>query len=201
MLNALIKAENGLKNICGIIGVEQRGGEQFHTSHVQAYPSVAEKTLQQYGSNATKRNQDFSGSGQHECFGCGKPHPWSKLVDCKYVVIHPNTNQPGIKEKAKLNIQRYQLRREKNACNNKKRKNLNTVNWEDIPEKQREDILGQQCAFMLGGPVQNLSNFQMAPIPILSVLTCSNSSPHDILKVSRKMIDHNPPIGWDKCDD
>ncbi len=28
---------------------------------------------------------------------------------------------------------------------------------------------------VVGGPVQDLSNFQMAPIPILSVLTCSTS--------------------------
>ena len=27
----------------------------------------------------------------------------------------------------------------------------------------------------LGGPAQDLSNFQIAPIPILSVLTCSTS--------------------------
>jgi hypothetical protein len=31
-----------------------------------------------------------------------------------------------------------------------------------------------------------LSNFQLAPIPILSVPTCSTSSPHDILKVKKK---------------
>ncbi len=49
-----------------------------------------------------------------------------------------------------------------------------------------------------GGPAQILSNFQIAPILILSVLTCSNSSPHDILKVLRKIIDHNLPIGQDK---
>jgi hypothetical protein len=35
----------------------------------------------------------------------------------------------------------------------------------------------------VGGPVQDLSNFQMAPIPFLSDLTCSTHSPHDILKV------------------
>jgi hypothetical protein len=35
----------------------------------------------------------------------------------------------------------------------------------------------------IGGPVQDLSNFQMAPIPFLSDLTCSTHSPHDILKV------------------
>ncbi len=37
----------------------------------------------------------------------------------------------------------------------------------------------------VGGPAQNLPNFQMAPIPFLSVSTCSTSSPHDILKVSK----------------
>jgi hypothetical protein len=37
-----------------------------------------------------------------------------------------------------------------------------------------------------GGPEQGLLIFQMAPIPILSVPTCSTSSPHDIMKFSRK---------------
>ncbi len=66
-----------------------------------------------------------------------------------------------------------------------------------------QQVLRQPDAkeFVLGGPAQNLSNFQMAPIPILSVLTCSTSSPHDILKFLRKIIDHNPPVGWDKRDD
>jgi hypothetical protein len=36
---------------------------------------------------------------------------------------------------------------------------------------------------ILGGPVQDLSNFQMTQIPFLSDSTCSNHSPHDILKV------------------
>ncbi len=36
---------------------------------------------------------------------------------------------------------------------------------------------------IIGGPVQDLTNFQMAPIPFLSELTCSTHSPHDILKV------------------
>jgi hypothetical protein len=52
-----------------------------------------------------------------------------------------------------------------------------------------------------GGQVQNLSNFQMAQIPILSVLTCSTSSPQDSLKITRKIINHNPPVGQDKRDD
>jgi hypothetical protein len=48
--------------------------------------------------------------------------------------------------------------------------------------------VGNHRAFILdiplvGGPVQDLSNFQMAQIPFLSDLTCSTHSPHDILKV------------------
>jgi hypothetical protein len=53
MLNALIKAENDLTNIRDIIRVEQHGGEQFHLSQGQANASMAEKTFQQYGNNAT----------------------------------------------------------------------------------------------------------------------------------------------------
>ncbi len=51
---------------------------------------------------------------------------------------------------------------------------------------------------MIGGPGQDLRNFQVVPIPILSILTYSTSSPHDILKVSKKK--HNLPVGRVKCD-
>ncbi len=60
---------------------------------------------------------------------------------------------------------------------------------------------GNDLNMFIGGLAQNLSNFQIAPIPILSVLTCSTSSPHDILKFLRKIIYHNLPIGRDKHDD
>ncbi len=58
MLNALIKAENELTNICDIIRVEQCGGKQFHLSQGQANASVDEKTLQRYGNNATRVSVD-----------------------------------------------------------------------------------------------------------------------------------------------
>jgi hypothetical protein len=51
-----------------------------------------------------------------------------------------------------------------------------------------------------GGPAQDLRNFQVASTPILSVLTCSTSLPHDILKVSEKT-DHDLPGGRVKRDD
>ena len=41
---------------------------------------------------------------------------------------------------------------------------------------------------LIGGPAQDFTNFQMVSIPILSVLTCSTGSPHDILKVKKMTI-------------
>jgi hypothetical protein len=137
MLTALIKAENNLTNICNIVRVEQRGGEQFHAGKIcPTIPSVTKKTLWRYADVSTKINHDSRGSNCHDCFRCSGSHPWSKLVDGKYVVICPNADQPGVREKAELDILKY-------ARINKKRKNLNTLNWEDIPEKRRGVILGQ----------------------------------------------------------
>jgi hypothetical protein len=59
----------------------------------------------------------------------------------------------------------------------------------------------KNISLSLGGPAQNSSIFLMAPIPFQSALTCSTSSPHDILKVSKKQIDRNPPVGRDKRDE
>ncbi len=49
--------------------------------------------------------------------------------------------------------------------------------WQPIT---RWSSLADQCVFVLGGPVQDLSNFQMAPIPFLSDLTSSTHSPHNL---------------------
>jgi hypothetical protein len=144
VLNALIKAENNLTNICNIMCIEQRGSEQFTMG--QAMPNIAEKTLQHYVDNTTRISQDSWGSSKNDCFSCGVPHPWSKQVDGKYVIVCPNANKPGVRKKAKLNISKYQARHKKNTRNNKKCKNVNTVIWEDIPKKQREVILAQQHA-------------------------------------------------------
>ncbi len=145
MLNALIKAENDLNHIRDIVWVEQRGGEQFHLSQGQANASMAERTIQRYsGGKASKCSS--SGTYVPDCFGCGGPHPYSKLVDGKYVVVCLRADEPGVCEKAELNIQRHQARKRRNARNNKKHKNLNTVNWEDIPELRREVLAAQHHA-------------------------------------------------------
>ncbi len=50
-----------------------------------------------------------------------------------------------------MNIQKYQARKKKNSRNNQKCRNLNTVNWEDIPEKEREVLAAQQRALLSVG--------------------------------------------------
>jgi len=53
-----------------------------------------------------------------------------------------------------------------------------TENWVIVSEREvartwfRDERSGN---IEVGGPAQDLSNFQMAPLPILSVLTCSTS--------------------------
>ena len=149
---------------------EQLGGKQFHA---QAHPSVAEKTLQQYSSDTTL-GDDRKHGGPPECFGCGKPHPWSKLVDGKYVVICPNAHMPGVKEKVELNIQKFQSRKKKNGHNNKKRRNLNTLNWEDIPEKRREVIINQQRALISVSESPSVASSFTGSTPGASIIRRSN---------------------------
>jgi hypothetical protein len=116
--------------------VDQRGGKQLHLSQSHANASLAKMTLQQYGDDATQASFESKGTASKpECFGCGGPHPWSKLTHSKYTIDCPNANEPGIWDKAELNIRNYQARKKKNLRNNKKRRNLNMVNWEDIPKK------------------------------------------------------------------
>ncbi len=43
---------------------------------------------------------------------------------------------------------------------------------------------------LLGNPVQDLSKFQMAPIPFLSDLTCSTHSPESLKKIDHLPIGH-----------
>ncbi len=48
---------------------------------------------------------------------------------------------------------------------------------------------------LVGGPVEKTWFFQMAPIPRLSIQSCSIRCQYDILKVSLKKKDQNLPVG------
>jgi hypothetical protein len=75
---------------------------------------------------------------------------YSKNVDGKFIVVCPNANNPGVRDKAALEIQKFTQRRRRNLRNNKKRKNLNTVNWADIPEQRKAILLDQQRNHYIG---------------------------------------------------
>jgi hypothetical protein len=83
-----------------------------------------------------------------ECFGCGGPHAWSKNFRGTYRVECLNANQPGVIDRAKLNIKDFQTCKKKRIKNFRKHKNVHTLNWEDIPPDRREVILQQQCSLM-----------------------------------------------------
>ncbi len=125
--------------------MEWQGGKQFHFSQGQANVSVPEKMLHQYGDNATRVGGP---AGKPKCVGCSGPHPWLKLTNGKYTVVCPNAHETGIKERAGLNIQMYQTQKRKHTRNNKKCRNLNTVNWEDILGKHKEVLATQQRALL-----------------------------------------------------
>ena len=147
MPTALIKTEVSVNNILQVVGVH-RGGEQFLSGRAQgsglSLASVAEQTLKRYagGDDSTKGSKG-SGFVEPKCWGCGLPHPWSKKEKGKYVVICPNADKPGIRAHAVAQIKDFQERRGRKTDRGLKRKNVNTLTWDDIP-KERRAVLRQQ---------------------------------------------------------
>jgi hypothetical protein len=151
MLQALTKTENDISHILDIVRIDQCGGEQFYTTPSLSvaspvtFPSIAERTLNCYSNNATKQSDNVK---KMECFSCGGPHTWSKNFCGTYKIVCPNANQPGLMDCAKLNIKHFQTHKKKHMKDFKKRKNILTLNWEDIPLDCHKVIFQQQCSLM-----------------------------------------------------
>jgi hypothetical protein len=146
MLKALIRAEADVSNILEVVSADKRRGEQFHVkpSAVPAYLSVAEQTINSYTPGGGDALKSVETEGKDlSCFGCGHPHLWSKKVNGKWVVICPNKDQPGVRERVKLTILQYQTRQRKKTRKNQKRKNVHTLNLEDLPQSTQDRILFQ----------------------------------------------------------
>jgi hypothetical protein len=77
------------------------------------------------------------------CYGCGGPHPWSEYQQGSYVIICPNQNNPGIKENATRALEGMRKNKSRRYQHNKKRMNLHTVNFGDLPETTRAWMQGQ----------------------------------------------------------
>ena len=203
MLSALIKTEKSVSNILDVIG-EARGGEQFLIpgGSAPAFPSVAETTLNRYskGDDSTK-GSDTTGGGsfiERTCFGCGQPHAWSKKEKGQYVIVCPNANKPGITEHAAAQIKDFQARRGRKHSKATKRKNLNTVNWDDIPSERREVLLQQHRASSVvttdgGGSVgSSITGATTSPTRASSNCNGSLTLHQDVVVLSSKP--SKPPI-------
>jgi len=147
MLNALIKTEASVDNILQVVGMA-RGGKQFLAGTAQgsglSLASVAEQTLKRYsGGDDSTKGSEGSGFVERKCWGCGMPHPCSKKEKGKYVVTCPNADKPGIRAHATAQIKAFQERRGRKTAKGTKCKNVNTLNWDDIP-KERQAVLLQQ---------------------------------------------------------
>ena len=190
MLQALIKTEDNVSNILDIVGVDRRGGEQFFSpvttpkssQSPSAFPSVAENTINKYGGNddaaGTKRPApEF----KLECFGCGSPdHVWSKGYKGNFQVICPRANEPGVQERAKLKILEFQVRKKKKMREFRKRKNVNTLNWNDIPPDRQEVLLQQQRTSQSATSVtvSSVSSSLTSPVPLRGTVTRSGVTLH-----------------------
>jgi hypothetical protein len=165
MLQAAQQAEDDLASVQRVareaVGLSQAFVSSGSSVASTAFPSQAEKTLAKYsyqGSGAStdgSRASESAGSkngkvGLWPCFGCGGPHPWSKFVDGKYVIICPNKDNPGVAQNAAKGIERMRKNRKKRHAQNVKRKNLGTANFSDFDEAGQKRIR-EQVLQTIGG--------------------------------------------------
>jgi len=128
-----------------------------------ALPSQAETTLGRYSPRGGRQPEPGAGQtrGQQRpltCYGCGGPHPWSEYKQGSYVVICPNQHNPGITENATRALERMRKNKSRRYQHNKKRKNINTVNFGDLPEAARARIQGQVHQYEAGGGTSGVSS-------------------------------------------
>jgi hypothetical protein len=164
MLKALIRAEADVSNILEIVSADKREGDQFHVkpSTILAYPSVAEQTINLYtpGSGDALKSVEMEGKDL-SCFGCGHPHLWSKKANGKWIVICPNKDQPGIRDRVKLAILQYQTRQRRKTRENRKCKNVRTLNLEDLPWFTQDQIFLQHRAKASGATTNATSQCEL----------------------------------------
>ena len=112
MLKATQQAEDDFRSTQCIarnaIGLSQAFLAIAHaigSNHVMALPIQAETTLSWYSPQGRRLTKSAASQGTRTarllaCYGCGGPHTWSEYQQVSSVIICPNQNNQGIKEKA-----------------------------------------------------------------------------------------------------
>jgi hypothetical protein len=162
MLKAAQQAEDNFTSTQRIahdaIGLSQAFpaiGHATGSNQALALPSQAKTTLSRYSPWGGRSTEFAAGQGARTarplaCYGCGGLHPWSEYQQGSYVIICPNQNNPGIKENAAQALEWMKKNKSKRYQHNKKRKNLHTVNFGDLPEATRAWMQGQVHQYKAG---------------------------------------------------
>jgi len=136
------------------------GGQSFFsgsdTRGASAFPSQAKTTLMKYSQSGG--NRGGNGRGERRpltCFGCGGPHPWSELIDGKFVVKCPNKLNPGVQDNAQKNMEKYRADRKKRRERTSKKRNLATINLADFDEVSQQRIQEQVLQSTIKGDVDD----------------------------------------------
>ncbi len=155
MLKAAQQAEDNFTSTqriaCNAIGLSQAFLTNAHltrSNQALALPSQAKTTLSWYSPWGGCPTESGAGQARGQqrpltCYGCGGAHPWSDYQQGSYVIICPNQNNPGIKENETRALERMRKNKSRMYQHNKKRKNIDTVNFGDLLEAARAWIQGQ----------------------------------------------------------
>ncbi len=138
-------------------------GHATGSNQALALPSQAKTTLSRYSPRGGRSTEPAAGQGARTArplayYGCGGVHPWSEYQQRSYVIICPNRNNPGIKENAAQALERMKKNKSKQYQHNKKCKNLQKVNFGDLPEATRAQMQGQVHQYKAGGGTSKVSS-------------------------------------------
>jgi hypothetical protein len=140
------------------------GGKSFFsgsdTRGASAFPSQAETTLMKYSQSGG--NRGGNGWGERRpltCYGCGRLHPWSELIDGKHVVKCPNKLNPGVKDNAQKNLEKYRADCKKRREKHSKKRNLATTNLADFDKVSQQLIWEQVLQSNTKGDVDDSTSF------------------------------------------
>ncbi len=158
------------------------GGQSFFSSSdtrgASAFPSQAKTTLMKY--SQSRVNRGGNGRGKRcptTFFVCGRPHPWSELIDSKVVVKCPNKLNPGVQDNAQKNLEKYRADRKKQRKRTSKKRNLATTNLADFDKVFQQRIWEQVFQSTIKGDVDDSTS-------VISAVTLQ-SKPQNFQKKSK----------------
>ena len=111
------------------------------------------------------------------------------------MVCCPNANKPGICEHAAAQIKDFQVRRGRKHAKGTKRRSVNTLNWDDIPSKQRVVLLQRHHS----GSVVTTNGGSIASSITGATMTCASGNCASHITLHQDVVvlvgtSLNPPI-------